>query len=95
MGHLLGVGPAADGLDDIDTATLTATLNYHVIAGANVREDDLVSGTVTTLGGDIEIDAANGTITDANGRVINIVVTDVQAANGVVHVVSRVILPQL
>ena len=83
------------GLDDIDTATLTATLNYHVIAGANVREDDLVSGTVTTLGGDIEIDAANGTITDANGRVINIVVTDVQAANGVVHVVSRVILPQL
>jgi transforming growth factor-beta-induced protein len=83
------------GLDDIDTATLTATLNYHVIAGVNVREDDLVSGTVTTLGGDIEIDADNGTITDANGRVINIIVTDVQAANGVVHVVSRVILPLL
>jgi uncharacterized surface protein with fasciclin (FAS1) repeats len=82
-------------LDDIDTATLTATLNYHVIAEANVRADDLVSGPVTTLGGDIEIDADNGTITDANGRVINIIVTDVQAANGVVHVVSRVILPLL
>jgi uncharacterized surface protein with fasciclin (FAS1) repeats len=27
--------------------------------------------------------------------VINIIVTDVQAANGVVHVVSRVILPLL
>ena len=50
---------------------------------------------MTTLGGDIIIDAANATITDANGRVINIIVTNVQAANGVVHAIDTVILPEL
>lgn len=82
-------------LSDIETATLTATLNNHVIAGANVRAEDLVDGIVTTLGGDITIDASNATITDANGRVSNIVVVNVQAANGVVHAIDKVILPQL
>jgi uncharacterized surface protein with fasciclin (FAS1) repeats len=82
-------------LDEIDTATLTATLNTHVIAEANVRAEDLVSGTVMTLGDDIVIDAANATITDPNGRVSNIIVTNVQAANGVVHAISKVLLPQL
>ena len=85
----------AASLDDIDGATLTATLNTHVIAGANVRAEDLVSGTVGTLGADIEIDATNATITDLNGRVSNIIVTNVQAANGVVHAIDKVILPEL
>lgn len=87
----LGVG----SLDDIDGPTLTATLNTHVIAGANVRAEDLVSGTVSTLGDDIIIDADNATITDPNGRVSNIIVVNVQAANGVVHAIDKVILPQL
>ena len=87
----LGVG----SLDDIDGATLTATLNTHVIAGANVRAEDLTSGVFMTLGDDITIDAGNATITDPNGRVSNIIVTNVQAANGVVHAIDKVILPQL
>lgn len=87
----LGVG----GLGDIDGPTLTATLNMHVIAEANVRAEDLVSGVVTTLGGEITIDANNATITDANGRVSNIIVVNVQAANGVVHAIDKVILPEL
>lgn len=82
-----------DSLADIDGATLTAVLNTHVIAGANVRAEDLVDGTVTTLGGDITIDAGNATITDPNGRVSNIVVVNVQAANGVIHAIDKVILP--
>ena len=81
-------------LDDIDTATLTATLNTHVIAGANVREENLVDGTVSTLGDDIVINATNATITDQNGRISNIIVTNVQAANGVVHAIDKVLLPQ-
>lgn len=85
----------ASSLADIDTATLTATLNLHVIAGANVRAEDLVSGPVTTLGGDVTIDAGAATITDANGRVSNIIVVNVQAANGVVHAINKVILPEL
>lgn len=85
----------AGSLADIDGPTLTATLNTHVIAGANVRAEDLMDGTVGTLGADIEIDATNATITDLNGRVIEIIVTNVQASNGVVHAIDTVILPQL
>ncbi|MDC8005515.1 fasciclin domain-containing protein [Aureisphaera galaxeae] len=87
----LGVG----SLDDIDTATLTATLNTHVIAENNVRAADLTDGPVTTLGGEITIDATNATITDTNGRVSNIIVTDVQSINGVIHAIHKVILPTL
>ena len=94
FGDLL-VELGAGGLEDIDGPTLTATLNTHVIGGANVRAEDLVDGTVGTLGSDIEINAGDATITDLNGRVINIIVVNVQAANGVVHAIDRVILPEL
>ncbi|EDM43862.1 Beta-Ig-H3/fasciclin [unidentified eubacterium SCB49] len=85
----------ATSLADIDGATLTSTLNNHVIAGANVRAEDLQNGIVSTLGEDIIIDADNATITDNNGRVSEIVVVNVQAANGVVHAISKVLLPTL
>ena len=85
----------AMGLGDIDGATLTATLNTHVIAGANVRSGDLTNGTVSTLGADLMVNAANATLTDPNGRVSNIIVVDVQAVNGVVHAIDTVLLPQL
>ena len=87
----LGVG----GLDDIDAATLTAALNTHVIPGANVTSTDLTNDIVGTLGADLVVDADNATLTDPNGRLSNIVVVDVQAANGVVHVIDKVLLPQL
>lgn len=83
------------GLDDIDGATLTATLNTHVIAGANVRSGDLTNGTVGTLGANLIVNAGNATLTDPNGRVSNIIVVDVQATNGVVHAIDKVLLPQL
>lgn len=83
------------GLADIDGATLTATLDTHVIAGANVRSEDLVNGTVSTLGADVIINADDTTLTDPNGRVSKIVVVDVQASNGVVHAIDKVLLPQL
>jgi len=81
------------GLGDIDGPTLTAVLNLHVIAGANVRSGDLTNGTVTTLGGDLIVNADNGTLTDPRGRVSKIIVVDVQAANGVVHAIDTVLLP--
>jgi transforming growth factor-beta-induced protein len=55
-----------------------------------VRSNQLSAGTVATLNGDIEITlspspAINGTS--------NIIVTDVQASNGVIHVIDEVLLP--
>jgi len=82
-------------LTDIPTATVDAVLTYHIV-GANVQSSMLTSGTVTTLGGDITADATNFTLTDPNDRVSNIITSlvDIQAVNGVVHVIDdNVILP--
>lgn len=88
---------SVSGLNAIDGATLTATLNHHVVAGANVRSTALTNNmTVATLGGNITANITGGAkLTDANGRISNIVAVDVQAANGVIHVIDKVILPNL
>ncbi len=82
-------------LSEIDASTLTQTLNTHVIAGEILREESLTLGTVNTLGDDFELDPSINVITDLNGRDINIIITNVQAGNGVIHVIDQVILPQL
>ncbi|QCX38269.1 fasciclin domain-containing protein [Aureibaculum algae] len=87
----------ASGLEDIDEETLTATLQHHVVAGANVLSSALTDNMIVgTLGGNITANVTGGaTLTDANDRVSNIVAVDVQAANGVIHVIDKVILPPL
>lgn len=87
----------ATSLDDIDEPTLKATLDHHAVAAANVRAEDLSQGQVVgTLGGDITISLDAGPqITDANDRVSNIIATNVQAMNGVIHAIDKVILPPL
>jgi uncharacterized surface protein with fasciclin (FAS1) repeats len=35
------------------------------------------------------------TLTDANDRISNIIAVDVQASNGVIHVIDKVVLPPL
>ena len=89
----------ASGLADIDEPTLNATLTYHVVGEANVTADEIADGesTLGTLGGNITANkTADGvTLTDANGRVSNVVATNVQAANGVIHAIDKVILPLL
>ena len=83
-------------LTDIPTGTVDAVLLHHIV-NANVQSSQLASGTVSTLGGDITADATAFTLTDANGRVSNIITSlvDIQGMNGVVHVIDKVILPAL
>lgn len=83
-------------LNDIPAATLNAVLQYHVVNGANVLSTQLVDEQqVTTFeGSQFKIDLTGGAkIIDAKGRTSNIIATDVQAANGVVHAIDKVILP--
>lgn len=83
------------GLGDIDTNTLTATLNKHVIAGINAQDSALSDGLVlTTLGTNITANVTGGpTLTDPNNRISGIIATNVQANNGVIHAIDRVLLP--
>ncbi|MEM6721349.1 MAG: fasciclin domain-containing protein [Bacteroidota bacterium] len=86
-------------LADIPTATLEATLNTHVIAGANVLASTLMDDMTVdnTLGANFTINVTTdgATFTDLNGRTGNIIVTNVQAGNGVIHAIDKVILPNL
>lgn len=84
-------------LGDIPKETLEAALSYHVINGANVEAEDLADNTIvaTFQGEDITINTTGGAvITDANGRMSNIIITDVQGSNGVIHAIDKVILHQ-
>jgi uncharacterized surface protein with fasciclin (FAS1) repeats len=82
-------------LSDIDEPTLRATLNHHVIAESNALSTDLSDNLeLTTLGGKITANVTGGaTITDGNNRVSKITAVDIQANNGVIHVIDKVILP--
>ena len=81
-------------LDDIDEPNLKGTLEMHAVAGANVLAAGLSDGmTIGTLGGNITANVTGGaTLTDANDRVIDIIAVDVQASNGVIHAINKVLL---
>ncbi|MCU0927120.1 MAG: fasciclin domain-containing protein, partial [Hydrogenophaga sp.] len=78
-----------------NTDLLTRVLTYHVLPGRVLAADITEGATPTTVqGGSFTLSLRGGpSITDARGRQANIVATNVQAANGVIHVIDRVILP--
>ena len=82
-------------LDSIDESTLSSTLTYHVIAETNALSTDLSDNLeLNTLGGPITANVSGGaTLTDGNNRVSNIIAVDIQANNGVIHFIDKVILP--
>ena len=85
----------ANSLSDIDEPTLKSTLTYHVIAETVAAASDLSDNLqLETLGGTITANVTGGaTLTDGNNRVSNIIAVDIQADNGVIHVIDKVILP--
>lgn len=85
------------GLNDISEPVLKATLDHHAVAQANVLSSDLMDGmTISTLGGNITAQLEGGAaLVDANGRICHIIAVDVQASNGVIHVLDKVVLPPL
>ncbi|MBJ29571.1 MAG: beta-Ig-H3/fasciclin, partial [Euryarchaeota archaeon] len=88
---------AAAGIDlatfdtDEENATLADILTYHVYSGS-VQSSAVTDGmTVTMLNGD----KATFTVTDGTVKIGEATVTqaDVMAANGVIHVIDRVLSP--
>ena len=101
MGLLMALGGDFNSLDDFDTdeeiALLKDILLYHVVPG-KVLEADLVAGSVPTAleESNIEIIESEGTfvIGDASETNANIKDTDLEATNGVAHIIDKVLLPQ-
>lgn len=81
-------------LASLTSPQVTSVLTYHVVAGANVLSTAIPAGPITTLEtGTFTITGA--TITDEADRDTDIVAFDVQGTNGVIHVISNVLLPEL
>ncbi|MBN1159262.1 MAG: fasciclin domain-containing protein [Bacteroidales bacterium] len=77
------------GIADLTKAQLEPILLYHVVSG-NISSGDLSSGDVSTLQGD-NITINVGTNITINGTA-NVVFADIQATNGIVHVIDEVLL---
>ena len=74
---------------------LAAILTYHVVEG-QVMAADVTPGDVTTVNGaDFTISVENGDvfITDGQGNKAMVTQTDIEASNGVIHVIDAVLLP--
>ena len=97
--------PTNDAFAELDAipgeTTLTQILLHHVVGGANLASSALNEGdnVATTLQGDditVTVIGAPVLITDGAGNEdIGIIATDVQAENGVIHVLDKVMLPNL
>jgi uncharacterized surface protein with fasciclin (FAS1) repeats len=81
------------------TADLTDILTYHVVPGEVLAADvaGLDGEAVTTVNGaTFTVGVADDgavTLTDGAGNEVSVVATDVQADNGVIHVIDGVLLP--
>jgi uncharacterized surface protein with fasciclin (FAS1) repeats len=80
-----------------DKALLTAVLTYHVLPAKVLKAGVPAGKAISTVqGGIFKVDAVGASglvITDGRNRKSNITATDINANNGVVHVIDKVILP--
>lgn len=71
---------------------LQAILTYHVVAGKVMAADVVkLDSAKTVQGSDIQIEVKDGSVM-LNGA-SNVVTTDIETSNGVIHVIDAVILP--
>jgi transforming growth factor-beta-induced protein len=81
------------GIQDLTAEQLTPILLYHVVSG-KVMAADVKSSKVATLDDkswlDIEVGASGVTINETT----NVIITDVEGTNGVIHVIDAVLIPE-
>ena len=74
-----------------DIPTLTDILLYHVVSGKVMAADVVsLSAATTVLGKDVAIKVEDGNVFINDAQVI---ITDIEASNGVIHVIDAVLLP--
>jgi len=76
-----------------DPEALADILTYHVVSGEVTAEQVVTLTAATTVNGaavDIRVEGGNVFVNDAM-----VVQTDIQASNGIIHVIDAVILPPM
>ncbi len=78
-------------LEPANKAELAEVLTYHVVPG-ELTSSELSDGQKlkTVQGGSLEVKIANGEVTVDGAKVA---IPDVEASNGVVHVIDEVLIP--
>lgn len=75
-----------------DKKQLTDILTYHVVPAKVMAKDVLALKSAKTVqGADLEIAVNGNTVMVNNAQVVK---TDVEASNGVIHVIDAVLIPQ-
>ncbi|WP_298859696.1 fasciclin domain-containing protein [uncultured Sulfitobacter sp.] len=83
-------GTVEDLLKPENKETLAGILTYHVIAGKVMSTDLTDDMEAATVNGDtVMIDLDNGVMVDG----ANVTAADIEATNGVIHVIDAVIMP--
>lgn len=76
-----------------DKDALTAVLTYHVVPGKVMAGDVVNLSSATTVNGqDVEIKVWGEKVMIDEATVVS---TDIEATNGVIHVIDQVILPRM
>ncbi|WP_338792367.1 fasciclin domain-containing protein [Bernardetia sp. MNP-M8] len=81
-----------DGIADIDVATLTPILLYHV-ANGTLTSSQINAGTLATLNTDASIEVTVDGSTITLNEDTQVTQADISASNGVVHVINKVLVP--
>ncbi|MDQ7025658.1 MAG: fasciclin domain-containing protein [Anaerolineae bacterium] len=87
---------AAAEIDMTDREALTSVMTYHVVDGAAMSGDLEDGQELTTLNGatlTIAVSDEGITVTDGSGNTYNVVTADVEASNGVIHIIDGVLMP--
>jgi transforming growth factor-beta-induced protein len=78
-------------IDEMPESVLRDIVTYHIL-GSVAKSSDLMSTTYETLNGEsITVDLSNGVKIDG----AMVIAADIQATNGIVHMVDAVLLPSL
>lgn len=83
----------AGALDDLlaDVNALTDVLTYHVVSGEYMAADVVALSSLTTVQGTDLTIQVNGDVVMIDGATI--LITDIDASNGVIHAIDAVITP--
>ena len=79
------------GVDEIPVDTLRAVLLYHVAPGQRFAADVVSSSRIRTVSKGFLRPSVSGTAVWINDA--QVIATDIDVSNGVIHVIDRVLLP--